>query len=228
MRAGAVFADESTVDYLLNTPPAAGVEARLVVGIALPIVYFFLLILMASCYLRLLQLVSFDPGYIPQRASSDASVEKDAHASHTRTFTHSCARTDVNTDHGLVKLDYEAILKGHIQPPPGVEEFWAKDAFVCDRSGLPLWCHTCGNWKPDRTHHSRDVGRCVAKMDHFCPWVGGMVSETGYKFFVQFNFYAAVFSLYTMVVMAYFVAEAEQKVSPELLLVALQRRSLLT
>jgi palmitoyltransferase len=30
-------------------------------------------------------------------------------------------------------------------------------------------------------------------MDHYCPWVGGVVSETNMKFFIQFTFYATVF-----------------------------------
>ena len=34
-------------------------------------------------------------------------------------------------------------------------------------------------------------------MDHFCPWVGGIVSETNIKFFLQFLFYAAGWGIYT-------------------------------
>ncbi|KAK5656508.1 hypothetical protein OQA88_4485 [Cercophora sp. LCS_1] len=30
-------------------------------------------------------------------------------------------------------------------------------------------------------------------MDHYCPWVGGIVGETSYKFFVQFTFYTAIY-----------------------------------
>jgi palmitoyltransferase len=29
-------------------------------------------------------------------------------------------------------------------------------------------------------------------MDHYCPWVGGVVSETNMKFFLQFTFYATL------------------------------------
>lgn len=39
------------------------------------------------------------------------------------------------------------------------------------------------------------------------------MSETNYKFFIQFNFYAAFYTLYTLIVMAYFVAEANSRVS---------------
>lgn len=99
-------------------------------------------------------------------------------------------------------------------PAPGLEEFWMKDVFTCDYRGLPIWCSHCDNWKLDRTHHNQDVGRCTMKMDHFCPWVGGVVGERSYKFFVQFNFYGLLLSGYTTGVLAYFVAE--KKESPAL------------
>lgn len=49
-------------------------------------------------------------------------------------------------------------------------DFYTKDVFSCEGDGRPVWCSTCLNFKPDRTHHCREVGRCVRKMDHFCPW----------------------------------------------------------
>lgn len=63
------------------------------------------------------------------------------------------------------------------EPQPGLEEFYNRDAFVCDENGLPIWCAFCNNWKHDRGHHNQDTGRCTYKMDHFCPWVGGVVGE---------------------------------------------------
>jgi palmitoyltransferase len=47
-------------------------------------------------------------------------------------------------------------------------------------------------------------------MDHFCPWVGGVVGENGHKFFVQFTTYTTIYTAYILVVMAIFVAESEQ------------------
>lgn len=167
---------------------------------------------MASCYLRLVLIVSFDPGYIPQRPVYEDGLHKTTTTSEKQTCR-SCVPTRVVEGQELAQLDYEGILRHGTPAPAGIEGFYTKDAFVCDKNGLPLWCHTCGNWKADRVHHSRDVGRCVKKMDHFCPWVGGMVGENGYKFFVQFNIYAALFSLYAMICMAVFIAEAERKVS---------------
>lgn len=79
-------------------------------------------------------------------------------------------------DPGYVELGIEPRL-GVNEPQPGLEEFYNRDAFVCDENGLPLRCGFCHNWKHDRGHHNQDTGRCCWKMDHFCPWVGGVVGE---------------------------------------------------
>ena len=47
-------------------------------------------------------------------------------------------------------------------------------------------------------------------MDHFCPWVGGVIGERSYKFFVQFNFYSFLISAFGMSVFAFFVAEDKE------------------
>ena len=119
-----------------------------------------------------------------------------------------------------LRLTYTVLLQpGHVplgpyrtgeepDPAPGLDAFWHRDVFVCDARGLPLWCPHCNAWKPDRAHHSQDLGRCTTKMDHFCPWVGGVVGERSWKFFLQFNTFAFVMCAYTVGVFAYFVAES--------------------
>ena len=92
------------------------------------------------------------------------------------------------------------------EPASGLESFWMRDVFACDSRGLPIWCSACNNWKPDRTHHNQDCGRCTEKMDHFCPWVGGVVGERSYKFFVQMNFYSMLLCAFTVGVLAFFVS----------------------
>lgn len=95
---------------------------------------------------------------------------------------------------------------------PGLEQFYTKDIFVCDPQGKPIWCDKCKNWKPDRTHHCSQIGRCVHRMDHFCPWVGGIVSENNLKFFIQFNSYGALYTGFVMIAMAVLLAERKRKV----------------
>ncbi|KAK4623606.1 Palmitoyltransferase pfa5 [Fulvia fulva] len=159
------------INYLINPPKDQyGTllhPQRVEAGLAISIVYFALLIPVAVTWLRLLLIVTRDPGYIPQ------GPEQERHSS---------------------------------EPQPGIEDFWRRDVFVCDPNGLPIWCAHCRNWKPDRTHHSQDVGRCTRKMDHFCPWVGGVVGERTLKFFIQFVFYTMILTGYLTVVLAYWVA----------------------
>lgn len=54
--------------------------------------------------------------------------------------------------------------------PRNLAEFLDKEVFACENDGLPRYCGYCDCWKPDRSHHCSEVGRCVMKMDHFCPW----------------------------------------------------------
>ncbi|KAF2703754.1 hypothetical protein K504DRAFT_463195 [Pleomassaria siparia CBS 279.74] len=91
------------------------------------------------------------------------------------------------------------------------KQFERYDSYVCDHTGLPVWCEECHNWKPDRTHHDHNTGRCVRKMDHFCPWAGGIISETSFKFFIQFLFYGFVYTGYMLGVIAYFLAECSRR-----------------
>src|SRR5436853_5036471 len=83
--------------------------------------------------------------------------------------------------------------------PLRVEDFWLRDVFISNYDGRPPFCSTCLNFKPDRAHHSSEINRCISKMDHFCPWVGGIVSETSIKFFIQFCFFAALFCTHNLV-----------------------------
>ncbi|KAF2202976.1 zf-DHHC-domain-containing protein [Delitschia confertaspora ATCC 74209] len=89
--------------------------------------------------------------------------------------------------------------------------FERHEAFICDYQGKPRFCEKCNNYKPDRTHHCSQIGRCVRRMDHFCPWVGGIVSETSHKFFLQFLFYGFLYWSYVTVVFGYYSAERQRK-----------------
>ncbi|KAF1960907.1 zf-DHHC-domain-containing protein [Byssothecium circinans] len=80
-------------------------------------------------------------------------------------------------------------------------------AYVSDYEGRPQWCDKCHNYKPDRAHHCRELNRCVRRMDHYCPWAGGIISETSHKFFIQLIFYGMLWTIFVLVPTAYFLAE---------------------
>jgi len=61
-------------------------------------------------------------------------------------------------------------------------------------------CPRCnGNYKPTRAHHDSVTGRCIVKMDHFCPWVGNAVGALNHKFFLLFILYTCCTSVLSLI-----------------------------
>jgi palmitoyltransferase len=149
----------NAVDYYMR-PAYRAPESD--VGIAFLVPFCILLFLAATAYLRLILVIFFDPGLVPlgPRAEEERSREQQGRAEHD--------------------LEGQRYSPGPVDnaDSPGLEQFYHKDVFVCQDDGRPRWCSHCMAWKPDRAHHSSEMNRCVRKMDHFCPWVGGIISET--------------------------------------------------
>ncbi|KAK8176920.1 DHHC palmitoyltransferase-domain-containing protein [Phyllosticta citrichinensis] len=157
-------------------------------------------------YMRLFQVIYTDPGLLPlgmSRAKPEDGGSDDMKAvmkrwSEKRSIIQHTAPEDARTREELFKE-----LAAHNQRQAelrmeALKSFRPKDMFVVAPDGLPRWCKTCETFKPDRTHHCSDLGRCVRRMDHFCPWVGGIVSETTTKFFVQFLLYAMLLCIFML------------------------------
>ncbi|KOS21868.1 Palmitoyltransferase PFA5 [Escovopsis weberi] len=174
------------IHYLYRQKRQTGVAA---VFLAL---FFLFLVLTLAAYLRTFAAVQLDPGLVPLSQQVEAELEA---AGKSRNSW--CRRRDRD-------VEERAWSPPDTNPDsPGLEAFYSKDVFVCEADGRPKWCSECRRWKPDRAHHSSELGRCVRKMDHFCPWVGGMVSETSYNFFAQFTTYCTLFCIICVAVGAY-------------------------
>jgi palmitoyltransferase len=93
-------------------------------------------------------------------------------------------------------------LPRKVHAAPSLDSFHEQAFYECDEHGNPLWCQRCKHWKPNRTHHSRMLDRCILKFDHYCPWVGGYTTATNFKSFLLFSVSAAVLSLITLVSIA--------------------------
>jgi len=96
-------------------------------------------------------------------------------------------------------------------PAPTLEHILSKDVFVCQPDGIPRWCSTCKIWRPDRSRHCREKGRCVLKLDHFCPWVGGIVSEHSMKYFILFNSYTFIYTIFDWIFAAALIAQRDRQ-----------------
>lgn len=151
------------------------------------ILYFVFFFLMISAYIRLFISIQRDPGLVPfmnPAAATHAGVTEKLDTADYSVPTTGHSESDPDTP--LNRSGAGRVRKAHgvsWAPPdtdpdsPGLELFYSKDVFVCEVDGRPKWCSSCMQWKPDRSHHSSELGRCVRKMDHLCPWVGGMVAE---------------------------------------------------
>lgn len=64
-------------------------------------------------------------------------------------------------------------------------------------------CHKCNdNYKPTRAHHDSVTGRCIVKMDHYCPWVCNAIGALNHKFFLLFLLYTFITSIVSIILIA--------------------------
>ncbi|TDZ15477.1 Palmitoyltransferase PFA5 [Colletotrichum orbiculare MAFF 240422] len=172
------------VDYLYRARGERGT------AIAVITIYIFFYLLTIITYLRTFLKVKHDPALVPLGPQAQLPSRQSSQKRKRRKEG---------------DLESQPYFTGPDQNPdsPGLEEFYSRDVFVCESDGRPKWCSECRNWKPDRAHHSSEMGRCVRKMDHYCPWVGGMVSETSFKYFAQFTFYCTLYCTISLATAAY-------------------------
>ncbi|XP_040189647.1 palmitoyltransferase ZDHHC3-like [Rana temporaria] len=100
-----------------------------------------------------------------------------------------CHTRAVFSDPGVVPLPEMAIDFSDLRGTPRKNDRGNEDWTVCNR---------CETYRPPRAHHCRICHRCIRRMDHHCPWINNCVGELNQKYFIQFLFYTALASLYSM------------------------------
>jgi len=201
-----IWTDLPAVNYLLAEHHDSGAVIPILV------IHFTLLLLMLSSFIRLTQITYFEPPLLPlgpvalqERRLSKNGRNKDSDKD-------GIAGIEYKADGGSGGTSTEGIAEKDNPDSPGLEMFYTKDIFVCQLDGKPKFCSECANWKFDRTHHCSMNNRCILKMDHFCPWVGGPLGESNIKYFIQFNGYAALYCLQLVVVMAIYLKKQRSEV----------------
>lgn len=67
------------------------------------------------------------------------------------------------------------------------------------KRGNRRFCVHCAKFKPDRTHHCRQCGTCVLKMDHHCPWISNCVGFYNHKFFMNLVYHGSNFRIFDFI-----------------------------
>jgi palmitoyltransferase ZDHHC3/7/25 len=71
------------------------------------------------------------------------------------------------------------------------------------KSGMKMSiCGYCDSYKPPNAHHCRVSKRCIARMDHFCPWTNNAIGAGNQKNFILFLIYTSIGSIYMYVIIA--------------------------
>jgi palmitoyltransferase len=197
---------EECIDYLLRPSASSGLQPRTGTAIAILTIFYILLCLLLVSYARLVSTILLNPGVVPR--GPQWYVEREQRRKVEKRGTEKTVEEDTDSGQGVS-------AKGTLPDAESyrVQDFWLKDVFVCQWDGRPRFCSHCYNYKVDRVHHCSELNRCVYKMDHFCPWVGGVVSETSFKFFIQFTFWTGVFCFFNVVHISYFLRQRQRHFS---------------
>ncbi|KAK9451960.1 DHHC palmitoyltransferase-domain-containing protein [Limtongia smithiae] len=98
-------------------------------------------------------------------------------------------------------VDLEKPSRHTAHSAPGTQP----DAFICGSDGYRVWCNRCDGFKPDRSHHSNELDRCILKMDHYCPYVGSIIGFRNYKLFYHFSLACAALTVFTFVTLTTYI-----------------------
>ncbi|CAE7389881.1 PFA4 [Symbiodinium sp. CCMP2456] len=67
---------------------------------------------------------------------------------------------------------------------------------------LPRWCDSCQQWKPPRAHHSKRLGQCVLRMDHYCVITENIIGQRNHGYFVLMVIFGNMGLLYALIFVA--------------------------
>lgn len=86
---------------------------------------------------------------------------------------------------------------------PGAIPWNAHPIEIDKTSGVKLQiCGHCDSYKPPLAHHDRVSGRCISRMDHFCPWMNNAIGAGNQKNFLLFLGYTDITSIFMYTVLA--------------------------
>ncbi|KAF3928063.1 hypothetical protein AA313_de0202376 [Arthrobotrys entomopaga] len=200
------------VPVVVVVPAVDDPAPRTATAIGLMVGYLILLLCMAITYFRVVYTIMTNPGVLPKGPTAYGSSGEGKEAWKPPAAAAPTNEKTADNANGSANVGFQALSSRPAEQPrsplrPALTQVFLRNIYLCDSTGEVRFCGRCGNYKPDRAHHCSEIGRCVENFDHFCPWVGGVVGLTSYKFFVQFVAYGSIFCIYAVITVAYFFQE---------------------
>lgn len=95
----------------------------------------------------------------------------------------------------LTRRDIRALEDGTSNQPAS-NEVLTREFIKCNPDGTFKYCPTCQIYQPIRTSHCQNIGRCVAKFDHYCPILSSAIGIRNYKYYINFLLWMAFMGIY--------------------------------
>ena len=79
----------------------------------------------------------------------------------------------------------------HVPPPP-ITTQKLKDqlsklrAYKCTSI---IWCISCEKFRFIRSHHCKEMGACIQRMDHYCAFLDNCIGRNNHRYFMQYLTY---------------------------------------
>jgi DHHC palmitoyltransferase len=123
--------------------------------------------------------------------------------------------------HNLTVDELHALESGslHLDLLEGLKQLASKEIIACELSGAPKYCQTCQIYRPMRTSHCRETGRCVAKFDHYCPLLSSAIGAGNYKYYLHFLVYMCLLAIYLQIMGIFIVMKVQISLLSIMLLV---------
>jgi len=68
------------------------------------------------------------------------------------------------------------------------------------------FCNTCNVVRPPRSSHCKEIGKCVLRYDHYCPYTSNAIGLLNHKYFILLVFYGSIATfMLEFSLMTYFV-----------------------
>jgi len=189
-----------------------------------PVFYFMVwplvLYLLVSLTINWIRCIMVDPGVIDRDdyLNNDEidAIKRDCKATKEKEFT---IKKYLSIDPLRFKLPFEPVEEYERQyAGMSTKELrYELSQSIYNNIEKYSFCTKCKLVRPPRAHHCKVYGRCIDRMDHWCPWVATTVARKNHKFFILFTGYASSALLIASFLQAlsYYFIDPYRKISYE-------------